>query len=106
MFLRADFDPVERKKSIRRLTEKYCSDFKNNKLEEYRASLDSQKKDYLKEKLDTLKWIRNEEIKCCVEPTVTDEDLRAAEKQLINHLEQLKLKPVRVDVSRNILTDM
>ncbi|KAI1294653.1 28S ribosomal protein S15, mitochondrial [Halotydeus destructor] len=48
---------VERKKSLRRLTQKYCDKMKNKKLDEYKESLSEQRNNFLKEKEDTMKWV-------------------------------------------------
>lgn len=99
-------DRVERKKSIRRLTEKYCENYKTEKLQEFKKKLDDQKQDFLKEKVTTLEWLRKEEIECGIEPTVSESDINEAKEQLSKHLETLKLKPLKVNINRNILSDM
>lgn len=49
---------------------------------EYRSELDNEKEKFLKEKLETLEWAKNEEIECGVTPTITDADIESARKQL------------------------
>jgi len=51
-------------------------------LAEYRSELDNEKEKFLKEKLETLEWAKNEEIECGVTPTITDADIESARKQL------------------------
>jgi len=51
-------------------------------LAEYRSELDNEKEKFLKEKLETLEWAKNEEIVCGVTPTITDADIESARKQL------------------------
>lgn len=49
---------------------------------EYRSELDNEKEKFLKEKLETLEWAKNEEIECGVTPTITDAEIESARKQL------------------------
>lgn len=49
---------------------------------EYRSELDNEKEKFLKEKLETLEWAKNEEIECGVTPTISDADIESARKQL------------------------
>jgi len=51
-------------------------------LAEYRSELDNEKEKFLKEKLETLEWAKNEEIECRVTPTITDAEIESARKQL------------------------
>ncbi|XP_015378995.1 PREDICTED: 28S ribosomal protein S15, mitochondrial isoform X2 [Diuraphis noxia] len=76
------YERVERKKSLRRLTSQWCDEVKSKKLAEYRNELDNQKEMFLKQKLETLEWAKKEEIECGVEPTITDDDIESARKQL------------------------
>lgn len=78
---------VERKRSLRRLTDLYCEEVRKQRLEEYKAELNAQKENFLKKKAETLQWIMKEEKECGVEPTVTQEQVDTVLKQL----EDLKL---------------
>lgn len=73
---------VERKKSLRRLTALYIEKLKADRLTEYKEFLESKKEGFLQEKLETMLWMKNTEIECGVEPSVTDDDLEAVRKQL------------------------
>lgn len=97
---------VERKKSIRKLADKYCEDYKTRKLDEYRQSLMEKRTDFLRDKVESLKWMRQEEIDCGVESTISETDIKEAEEKLEKHLKELQSKPIVKDESRNILTDM
>lgn len=81
-FCSRPYERVERKKSLRRLTSQWCDEVKSKKLAEYRNELDSKKEMFLKQKLETLEWVKKEEIECGVEPTITDADIESARKQL------------------------
>lgn len=76
------YERVERKKSLRRLTSQWCNKVKEEKLAKYRIQLDSEKEEFLKDKLDKLQWIRKEEIECGTSPTITNADIDNARKQL------------------------
>ena len=81
---------MERKKSIRYLTQRYCDEFKERKLNEYRDILESQKLGFLQEKISTLEWIKKEELECGTEPTVTDADIERAKQQLSEYMKSLE----------------
>ncbi|XP_014258802.1 28S ribosomal protein S15, mitochondrial [Cimex lectularius] len=85
---------VERKRSIRLLTEKHCENIVKSKLDEYQDSLKAEQIGFLEEKIKTLKWIMKEEAECNVPPTVTEEDVRNTEKQL-EELKKTKEKEVK-----------
>ncbi|KAK0181249.1 hypothetical protein PV327_003548 [Microctonus hyperodae] len=72
---------IERKASMRKLTAKHCDKLKQDKLDAYKAQLESEKKSFYKEKFEQLQFIRNEEIACGVPPTVTEEEIEIARKQ-------------------------
>lgn len=82
IFIYRPYERVERKKSLRRLTSQWCEKVRTEKLAEYRNKLNSEKDEFLKEKLESLKWIKKEEIECGIPQTITDDDIEAARKQL------------------------
>lgn len=106
LFFSEELEYVERKKSIRKLTDKYCEEHKAHKLDEYRKSLEAKRSDFLRDKVESLKWIRQEEIDCGVEPTISETDIKEAAEKLEKHLKELQSKPVIKDESRNILSDV
>lgn len=75
---------VERKKSLRKLTDLYCEEVRKQRLEEYKTELNAQKENFLKKKAETLQWIMKEEKECGIEPTVTQEQVDIVLKQLEN----------------------
>lgn len=97
-------DKVERKKSIRYLTKRYCDEFIEQKLNEYKEVLESQKLDFIKDKISTLQWIRKEELECGVEPTVTETDIQNAEEQLSVYIKSLETLDKKKE--DNILQDI
>lgn len=92
-----------RRKSIRQLTDDYCDALRNHRLLEYKQKLDNEKENFLKEKVETLEWIRKEELECGVTPSITEEEITSAKQQLDDHLKMLSQKVVHVNVSRNIM---
>jgi small subunit ribosomal protein S15 len=78
----SEFHWITRKDSLRKLTDKHCVDVKQQKIDAYRASLEAQQVDFLREKAQKLQWIRNEEKECGVEPTVSEADIEQVVKQL------------------------
>jgi hypothetical protein len=67
---------------LRKLTDKYCEEVKQQRLDAYRASLEAQQVDFLQTKVQKLQWIRKEEEECGVKPTVTETDIEQVLKQL------------------------
>ncbi|XP_043277785.1 28S ribosomal protein S15, mitochondrial [Venturia canescens] len=72
---------VTRKRSMRMLTKRHCEKLKLNKLMEYGAELRRQQPDFFEEKAKKLEFIRQEEIACGREPTVTVELIAEAKRQ-------------------------
>jgi hypothetical protein len=72
---------VERKKSMRKLTDMYCESIRKARMDGYKAVLESQKIPFLEEKLATLQHIKSEEEYMKI-PSSVDEDIEKTEKQL------------------------
>lgn len=72
---------VTRKGSLRRLTEKYCNKIVQDKLDTYKAELYTLQKDFYAEKAAKLAFIREEEITCGLELTVTEDDIEHAKQK-------------------------
>ncbi|XP_063990651.1 small ribosomal subunit protein uS15m [Diachasmimorpha longicaudata] len=70
-----------RKKSLRILTKEHCNEVRQGKLDVYRAELGAQQKNFFKEKAEKLAFIRSEEIACGLEPTITEEEIVAAQEK-------------------------
>ena len=83
----SEFHWITRKDSLRKLTDKYCEEVKQQRLDSYRASLEAQQLDFLRTKVQKLQWIRKEEEECGVKPTVTEKDI----EQVLIQLKELEL---------------
>ncbi|CAH1390807.1 unnamed protein product [Nezara viridula] len=81
---------IERKRSMRMLTNTYCQNIVTDKLTKYKEELNSQKESYLVHKIETLKWIMKEEAYCGVQPTITEDHLKAVEAELSKLRESMK----------------
>uniref|UniRef100_A0A1B6DDL5 Small ribosomal subunit protein uS15m n=1 Tax=Clastoptera arizonana TaxID=38151 RepID=A0A1B6DDL5_9HEMI len=73
---------VERKKSLRKLTDLYCEEVRDKKLTEYKGILQSQQEEFLLSKAEKLKWIMKVENELQAEPSVTEEDINAVYEKL------------------------
>lgn len=73
---------VSRKDSIRNMTQTFCDDIVQKKLDAYKAELREQQKLFYTDKIKKLEFILKEEKECGVTPTVTEEDIEAARKKL------------------------
>lgn len=76
---------ITRKESLTRLTEDYCNKIKQTKLDAYKAELKSMQKDFYKEKLEKLKFIREEELMCGLKPSVTEKHIKNTEQKVENY---------------------
>ncbi|KAL7305472.1 hypothetical protein TKK_0002210 [Trichogramma kaykai] len=78
----SQFNPyINRKPYTTHMLENYCDNMIQQKLEEYKNELDEQKGEFFKDKVEKLQFIRNEEIACGKEPTITEEMIEEAQKQ-------------------------
>lgn len=64
------------------MTRQWCDKVKGEKLAELENQLNCEKESFFEKKLETLIWIKQEEIDCGVLPTITDSDIETARKQL------------------------
>lgn len=85
---------VERKKSLKRLTDKYCENLKQQKLYEFREKLESEQEEFLMKKLETYKWIQEKEKEFGMGLSVTDEEIESIGKLL----DDLRLRKKEVEV--------
>jgi small subunit ribosomal protein S15 len=67
------------KKSAKKLHQKRCDQIVQKKLDAYKEELKRQQKYFFKDKAAKLAFIRKEEIECGVTPTITEEEIAAAE---------------------------
>ncbi|XP_043464707.1 28S ribosomal protein S15, mitochondrial [Leptopilina heterotoma] len=72
---------VTRKGSIRLLLQMHCNEIRQEKRNAYRVELESQQKGFFEKKAKQLAFIREEEIFCGLEPTITEEDIENAKKK-------------------------
>lgn len=76
------FHWITRKESLVKLTDKYCDNIKQDRLNDFRSLMEYEKSAFLEEKLRSLQFIREEELSCGKEPTVTEENIQDVKKQL------------------------
>lgn len=88
--------PVTRKESLRKLTKIHCDNVRNEKLEKYKKHLQEQQPVFLKEKIRTLEYIRDEQERLKVPITVTREEIDSA-KMLLKELEDKKAEQARLN---------
>lgn len=74
------YTEVTRKGSLRKLAKMECEKIRQGKLDAYKAELKSQQKGFYEKKAKQLAFIREEEIFCGVEPTVSEEEIETAKK--------------------------
>lgn len=72
---------ITRKDSFRRLTQNHCDTIVQDKLSKYKNEMKELQKEFYKEKAEKLAFIREEELACNVEPTVSEEDVRRAQEK-------------------------
>lgn len=76
---------ISRKDSLRRLTEKHCDKLVQEKLDTYKKELKELQKDFYIEKVKTLEFIREEELACGLQPSVSEEDIAWAKQEARKH---------------------
>ncbi|XP_018578120.1 28S ribosomal protein S15, mitochondrial [Anoplophora glabripennis] len=74
--------PVTRKDSLRKLTQIYCDDIKEKRLDAYKLKLESEQPAFLEEKIRALQFIRDEQMECGIEVTVTQKEIDDVKEQL------------------------
>ncbi|KAI4467218.1 28s ribosomal protein s15 mitochondrial [Holotrichia oblita] len=79
---------ITRKDSLKKLTDKYCRDTVQDKLNEYKLVLQEQQPAFLEEKIRSLEFIRAEQQSCGVEVTVTEEEITNVKKELADLLKE------------------
>ncbi|KOC69202.1 28S ribosomal protein S15, mitochondrial [Habropoda laboriosa] len=72
---------VSRKDSLRKVTQNYCDNIIEKKLNEYKTELKEQQKLFYLEKAEKLEFILKEEEECGMTPTVTEEEIQTARKK-------------------------
>lgn len=77
---------IARKEGLRRLTDAYCNDVREQRLDEYRNELEAQQLPFLKQKLKNLIFIRKEQIDMKVNVTIDENQI----DEIREHYEKLK----------------
>ncbi|KAG5885840.1 hypothetical protein JTB14_032035 [Gonioctena quinquepunctata] len=85
-----EFHWITRKESLQKLTDKYSTGIKQERLANYRMQLENEQQAFLEEKIASLQFIRKEQSDCEVPVTVTLEEIDAVRRQL----EELKNKRI------------
>lgn len=83
----AEFHWITRKESLQKLTDIHCEELKQQRLAEYRKTLEEQQIPFLEDAIRKMEFIRQEQIDLDIPVTVTVEDIEQHKKQL----EELKL---------------
>ncbi|XP_023162764.2 28S ribosomal protein S15, mitochondrial [Drosophila hydei] len=78
----AKFHWITRKESLQKLTDSYCENIKNERLEAYHKELQEQQIPFLEEAIKKMIFVRQEQIDCDVPVTVTEEQIEEARKEL------------------------
>lgn len=76
---------ITRKDSLKRLTEKHCDKLVQEKLDTYKRELKELQKDFYIEKAKKLAFIREEELACGLQSSVSEEDIARAEQKAREH---------------------
>lgn len=76
---------ITRKDSLRRLTEKHCDKLVHEKLNTYKKELKELQKEFYIEKAEKLAFIREEELACGLQPSVSEEDIACAKQKAREH---------------------
>lgn len=66
---------IARKEGLRQLTNAYCENVRNEKLNAYRKTLEAQQLPFLEQKLKNLEFIRNEQMNLKVNVTITQQQI-------------------------------
>lgn len=83
----------------------HCDDIRNKKLSDYRNLLESQQGPFLKQKLEALKFIRNEQKELELPITVTEQDIQKVENLLENWTIKDDIKQQAQKKKKSILLD-
>lgn len=95
----AKFHWITRKESLQKLTDIHCENLRQEKLAEYRKTLEEQQIPFLEDAIKKMEFIRQEQIDLDIPVTVSLEDIAEHKKQL----EELKL--LREETKAALKTD-
>lgn len=82
-----EFHWITRKESLQKLTDIHCEKLKQERLAEYRKTLEEQQIPFLEDAIQKMEFVRQEQIDLDIPITVTVEEIKEHKKQL----EELKL---------------
>lgn len=89
---------IARKEGLRRLTDAYCTDVRQQRLNEYQSELEAQQLPFLEQKLKNLIFIRNEQIDMKTVVTITQEQIdetRAHYEKIKKEYDVNKIEPTK-----------
>jgi ribosomal protein S15P/S13E len=89
-----DYGKIMRKKSLRELTDAYCTNMKKAKLEAFHEKLKSQQEPFMKQKEETLKWI-DDEIK---KYQITEDELKTGFKPRPRYRDPNPVRPLVAEI--------
>ncbi|XP_005178354.1 small ribosomal subunit protein uS15m [Musca domestica] len=78
----AEFHWITRKESLQKLTDIHCEKLRQEKLDEYRKTLEEQQIPFLEDAIKKMQFIRQEQIDLGIPVTVTEEDIEQNKKKL------------------------
>nr|CAD7575678.1 unnamed protein product [Timema californicum] len=87
-----EYRRVTRKDSLCKLTEKYCNDLKEQRLKQYKETLESQQIEFLRDKIKSYVKIREIEAACGVEYSISQELIDDVDVQIQELLEKQKTR--------------
>ncbi|KAL7737027.1 hypothetical protein ACLKA6_005253 [Drosophila palustris] len=77
-----NFHWITRKESLQKLTDIYCENIKEERLEAYHKELQAQQIPYLEDAIKKMSFVRQEQIDCDVPVTVTEQQIEEARQEL------------------------
>jgi len=78
---KADYHLIARKDSMRKLTDTYCENIRQKKLDEYRKALEAKQLEFLENKVKNLEFIRKEQEECKVPITIEKREIDAVKRE-------------------------
>lgn len=76
------FHWITRKESLQKLSDTYCENIKDERLEAYHKQLQEQQIPFLEEAIKKMEFVRSEQIACDVPVTVTEQQIEETRKEL------------------------
>uniref|UniRef100_A0A1I8PAX0 Small ribosomal subunit protein uS15m n=1 Tax=Stomoxys calcitrans TaxID=35570 RepID=A0A1I8PAX0_STOCA len=79
----AEFHWITRKESLQKLTDIHCENLKQQKLAEYRKTLEEQQIPFLEDAIKKMQFVRQEQLDLRIPVTITEEDIAEHKNKLI-----------------------